>query len=300
MNLKQLEVFLAVAESGSFSRGAEATFITQSTVSQHIAALEQEFGIRLLDRTGKGALPTEAGKLLAKHARRVVSAAREVERALNRFKGVEDAHLHVGGSNIPGNYMVPLALPRLLARFPGLSVTLFQGDSRAVLDRLGAGEVEIGVVGSRFDSEGFDFTPLGHDEIRLVVPGGHRWRGRTGIPLDELADEPFIMREAGSGTGRTVADALRKAGYAPARLRVRAHLGSNEAVKQAVLGGVGVSFLSSLSVQGELERGELAAVAVEGVRIARPFYLAARSGRELSPAAMAFGAVLGELYGDGG
>ncbi|HEY6009090.1 MAG TPA: selenium metabolism-associated LysR family transcriptional regulator [Geobacteraceae bacterium] len=299
MNLKQLEVFLAVADSGSFSRGAEATFITQSTVSQHIAALEQEFGIRLLDRTGRGALLTEAGKLLAEHARRVVREAREVETALSRFKGVEDVHLRVGGSNIPGSYMIPAALPRLLSRYPGLRLTLVEGGSRAILERLLAEEVEIGVVGSMFDMEGVDFTPLGHDEVRLVVPNGHRWCGRSAVTLDELADEPVIMREVGSGTGQTVADALQRAGLSPARLRVRLVLGSNEAIKQAVGGGVGVAFLSGLSVQGELARGELEEVPVEGVQIARRFYLAARNGRELSPAAAAFGGVIRELYGDG-
>src|SRR6266567_3881682 len=93
LNLKQLEVFIKVAESGSFSKGAEATFITQSTVSQHILALENEFGLKLLDRTGKGALLTEGGKLLLDRARRLVDYAREIPLALGRFKGVEEATL---------------------------------------------------------------------------------------------------------------------------------------------------------------------------------------------------------------
>lgn len=299
MNLKQLEVFIAVADTGSFSRGAESTFITQSTVSQHIAALEHEFGIRLLDRTGRGALLTEAGKLFVEHARRVLREVREVESALNRFKGIEDVQLNVGGSNVPGTYMIPTALPRLLVRHPGLRLILVQGDSRAVLDRIGAGDVEIGVVGSRFDSEGFDFTPLGHDEIRLVVPRRHRWcDAPAGITIDEMLTEPFVVREAGSGTGKAVSDALRQAGVGPGRLQVRAMLGSSEALKQAVGGGVGASFLSVLSIRGELERGELVAVAVEGVRIMRRFYLAGRCGRELSPAAAAFASIMTEMYGE--
>ena len=124
MNLKQLEVFLAVAESSSFSRGAEATFITQSTVSQHISALEQEMGIRLLDRTARGALPTEAGKILLVHALRIVAEMHGIPPAINRFKGLEDVSLTVGASNIPGDYMIPEALPNLLKRFPGLAITV--------------------------------------------------------------------------------------------------------------------------------------------------------------------------------
>src|SRR5512138_372746 len=140
MNLKQLEVFLAVVESGSFSRGAEATFITQSTVSQHISALEQELGIRLLDRTGKGTTPTVAGKILLDHARRIVSEMRGIAPAINRFKGLEDVSLTVGASNIPGDYMIPIALPTLLKRFPRLAITVVQGDSREVLNGLARGD----------------------------------------------------------------------------------------------------------------------------------------------------------------
>src|SRR5512146_281394 len=143
MNLKQLEVFVAVAETGSFSKGAEATFITQSTVSQHISALEQELGVRLLDRTGRGALLTPGGSILLEHARRVLAATGEIGRAMDRFKGVEDTVLTIGGSNVPGNYMIPDALPLVRARFPGLKITLLQGDSRDIIERLGREEVEV-------------------------------------------------------------------------------------------------------------------------------------------------------------
>lgn len=297
MNLKQLEVFLAVAESGSFSRGAETTFITQSTVSQHISALEKEFGVKLLDRTGRGALLTEGGKVLLQHARRIIADARGIELTMGRFKGVEDVTLSVGGSNIPGSYMIPAAIPSLLERFPGLRITLLQGDSRETLERIAREEVELGIIGSRFAEEGFTFIPLGRDEIRLVVSRQHRWRRRKAVNPEELLEEAFILREPGSGTGKTVRDALAKAGVSPARLKVRAWLGSNEAVKHAVRGGLGISFLSEVSVRRELERGELAEVRVRGVEISRQFYLASRAGRELSPAATAFAGVMEESYG---
>ena len=136
MNLKQLEIFLAVAETGSFSQGAEKTFLTQSTVSQHISSLENSFGIKLLDRTGKGALLTEGGKILYRHARRVLTEIESLERALQGFKGLDEAELRIGGSNIPGNYMIPAILPALLEQFPGLRLTLIQGDSRDIMDKL--------------------------------------------------------------------------------------------------------------------------------------------------------------------
>jgi DNA-binding transcriptional LysR family regulator len=296
MNLKQLEVFLAVAESGSFSRGAEATFITQSTVSQHIAALEGELGVRLLDRTSRGALLTEGGKLLLEHARRTVADAREIERAMRRFRGMEEATLRVGGSTIPGDYMIPESLPLFLARCPGVRLTLIQGDSRDIVDRVAREEVEVGVVGSSFDEDGIAFTPLGRDEIRLVAGRNHPLAGRGTLSLDELARQEFIAREAGSGTAKAVGEALAQAGLPPERLRVRASLGSTEAVKHAVSSGLGMAFLSEVSVRREVARGELAEIPVEGLRVSRHFYLAERAGRELSPAARAFGELMREIY----
>lgn len=296
MNLKQMEVFIAVAESGSFSRGAEAAFITQSTVSQHISALEREFEIRLLDRTGKGALLTEGGKLFLEHARRILAEVRGAEAAMQRFRGVEGAELNVGGSNIPGDYMITPAIILLLKRFNSLTVTILQGDSHDILARLGREEVELGVVGGCFPDDRFHFSPLGEDEIRLFVSRAHPWAPRASVSLEELAEEPFIMREPGSGTGKAVTEALMKAGIDPLALKTRACLGSNEAVKQAVISGMGVSFVSGISVRDEVERGELAQVEVDGLQISRRFYLASRAGRELSPAARAFADVMQQIY----
>jgi DNA-binding transcriptional LysR family regulator len=298
MNLKQLEVFINVAESGSFSKGAEATFITQSTVSQHISALESEFGLKLLDRTGKGALLTEGGKLLLERARRLVDYAREIPLALDRFKGVEEAVLRIAGSGIPGEYMIPAALPLLISRFPGLTIIMVQGDSREVLGKLLAEEVEFGVVGGWLAEDSLEFTTFAKDELLLIAPAGHRWSGVGEIQMEELLAEAFVLREPGSGTGRAASDALWEAGVNPARLRVAAHLGSNEAVKRAVIAGVGVSFVSAISVHRELAQGTLVQVPVTGVDIRRQFYLAKRKGRELSPAAVALSAVLKELYAD--
>ncbi|HJV64260.1 MAG TPA: selenium metabolism-associated LysR family transcriptional regulator [Geomonas sp.] len=297
MNLKQLEVFIKVAETGSFSKGAEATFITQSTVSQHISALEEEFGLKLLDRTGRGALLTEGGKLLLERAKRLVDYAHEIPAAIARFKGLEEVKLKVAGSSIPGEYMIPAALPLLGSRFPGLSITLLQADSQGVVEKLLTEEVEVGVVGGSFPEDGVDLVPFATDELVLIAPGGHRWSGAASVAAGELSGESFVLRETGSGTGKASAEAMRKAGIDPSGIRVAAHLGSNEAVKRAVMAGIGISFISHLSVQRELAQGALIAVPLEDVRIRREFYLASRRGRELSPAAAGFCSVMKELYG---
>jgi DNA-binding transcriptional LysR family regulator len=296
MNLKQLEVFIAVAESGSFSRAAEITFLTQSTVSQHVSSLESEFDLRLLDRTGKGALLTEAGKILLLHARRVVAEALEVPLVLNRFRGLEKVVLKIGGSNIPACYMIPECMPCFREQHPGVIISLFQGDSRETLERLKREEVEFALVGNRFEEKGFVYTPLLQDKISLVVPADHLWSGKDYILPEDLIAEPLIFREPGSGTDRSFRDELAKAGYAPDQLKVSMHLGSNEAVKQAILNGAGISFLSEMSVKKECEREELFVVNVKGLAIFRYFYLVTHQGRELSPAADAFTACILERF----
>ncbi|MEZ4599392.1 MAG: selenium metabolism-associated LysR family transcriptional regulator [Syntrophotaleaceae bacterium] len=288
MNLKQLEVFIAVAESGSFSRAADVSFLTQSTVSQHISALEKEFDLKLLDRTGKGALLTEAGKLFLKHARRVTAESREVSQAMNRFRGLEEVTVRIGGSNIPACYVLPPCIPTFRERFPGVFVTVLQGDSKETLERLKRDEVELALVGTRFEEKEVVYTPLVHDRISLMVPAAHRWSGKPSISIDDLVHEPLIFRESGSGTARALTDELIKAGYALEHFRTNMCLGSNEAIKQAILSGAGVSFLSEVSVKKECVRGEMVQVKVQGLEIIRYFYLATCAGRDLAPAARAF------------
>ncbi len=288
MNLRQLEIFVAIAEAGSFSRGAEASLLSQSTASQHIAALEGEVGLRLLDRSGRGARPTAAGELLLVQARRVLAEVDSLRQAMLGLQGLEAALLTIGASNIPATYLLPRVLPRLAARHPGITLTVVAGDSREILNHLAGGRIELAIVGSRFDDGNCDFTPLGHDRLVLIVGPQHPWRQLKSLPLDELATVPFIVRESGSGSQGAVAQALRAAGFEPQRLRVVARFGSNEAIKEAVSSGCGGAFVSELSVQREVARGELATVAVAGLAIRRQFWLATTSGRSLSPAAQAF------------
>ncbi len=287
---------MAVAETGSFSQGAEATFLTQSTVSLHISSLEKEFGVKLLDRTGKGAFLTEGGKVLRQHAAQIIAATREVTLAMDRFKGIEYTTLSIGGSTIPGDYMIPGVLAELVKRFPSLTVNMIQGDSRQILDRMRSEEIETGIVGSWFDDDDVVLTPVGDDEIRLVVGKGHRWYGRKAVSLAELQKEAFILRESGSGTGKTVAEALAAAGLNMAAIRVKIRLGSNEAIKQAVMHGLGISFISEISIKKELARRELAALGIKGVNLSRHFYLAKRKGRDLSPAARAFVDIVRDVH----
>ncbi len=242
---------------------------------------------------------TEAGKIVALRARRVLNDMNSIRLAIDRFKGLEDVELTVGASNIPGNYMIPEIVPVLRRQFPGLMITVLYGDSRDIGNKIAAGEVEIGIVGSRFDGKALSFAPLERDRIVLVVGPTHPWFDKPSVDHEELRQQVFICRERGSGTGKTVDEALTAIGIDPAELDTRIVLGSNEGIKHAVAAGAGISFISELSVRNEVERGELRTIAIHGLEISRHFYLASRAGRELSPAAAAFAGISRELYGKG-
>ncbi len=143
MNIKQLEIFVTIAATGSFSKGAEAACVTQSTASQHIATLEESCGVRLLDRTGRGAVTTEAGKIMLTHARQVIKSLKDTEQAILRFRQADGVELSVGGSTIPGTYLLPKAIAALRASDPGIRVKVEIGDSSDILARLIDENIEI-------------------------------------------------------------------------------------------------------------------------------------------------------------
>ena len=296
MNLHQIELFIAVAETGSFSRAAEDALLNQSTISQHIAALEEEVGSALLDRTPKGALTTASGKVFLRHARRIVSERDSLLQAMNSFTGLQNAHLTIGASNIPANYLIPAILPRLSESHPGISLTMTSGDSQDIVDTLSAAEIELAVVGSRFELKGINYEPLTNDTLVLVVGMNHPWRKRKTITVNELSEGRFIVREKGSGSGRTLENSLRTVGVEPENLVVTARLGSNEAVNQAVATGAGCAFVSEVSIRRQVADRELYKVDVEGLRVERQLWLATMRDRSLSPAAEAFRELLLEKY----
>lgn len=288
MTLRQLELFVAVAETGSFSRGAEAISLTQSTVSQHIAALEQETNTKLLDRTSKGIFLTPGGAVFLQHARRVLAERDILNQAMASLHGLEKANLTLGASNIPANYLVPCFLPALQDKYPGISLTMRIGDSREILDELKSGQVELGIVGGCVDDENYSFEPLLKDRLVMIVGPNHPLKERDSISIKELAGEKFIVRENGSGTYQALQKAFLSAGMDPESFNIIARLGSNEAVRRAVAAGSGGAFVSDLSIQNNLRHGELIKIDIEELTIERQLWLVSLSERTASPAAIAF------------
>lgn len=288
MDIRRLEIFAKVAELGSFSRAAEALFLTQPTISEHVRALEDELGVQLLDRLGRGATPTRAGQLLLGYAHRMLALSREAHQALERFQGRMSGELIVGGSTIPGEYVLPALIGQFKAKYPDILISLLIGSTRRVSDWLEEGRVEVGVVGARPASRALESKELMADELVVVVPATHAWATRRMATLTDLQKEPMIVRERGSGSREALEHALHEAGLSLARLRVVGEMGSTQAVKQAVRAGIGIALVSKRAVEDECRAGLLACVKVKDLRVARAFYLATHRDRSRSPLAQAF------------
>jgi DNA-binding transcriptional LysR family regulator len=284
-DLRQLEIFQKVVDHQSFSKAADAVFLAQASVSERIATLEEAVGTRLLDRLGRKVVPTKAGELLYKHATLLLDMKRTASMEMENFLGMKQGEIHMGGSTIPGEYILPGLVGRFRERFPFVSVTLAVADTVEIERKVVAGDFELGIIGSKSTHGSLSSHDLWKDELVVAVPASHPWAERKEIPLGLLYEEPFISREKGSGTLRIMEERLRGKTESknPASLHIVARFGSSTAVKEAVKAGIGVSILSSRAIDTELKTGILKALRVIRLPMERSFYLIKDRRRIASP-----------------
>ena len=292
MDARQLEIFVKVAELGSFSKAAEALFLTQPTVSEHIRGLEEELGVRLLDRLGRGAAPTKAGQLLLGYGRRILELHREARQALDQFQGRMSGELVVAASTIPGEYVLPALIGRFKEKYPDIAISLLIGDTQRVVEWVLEGRAELAVAGAQIDHRALEYRELMPDELVLVVSAAHPWHGKKTATLEEVRAEPLIVRERGSGSRHALEKALAEVGLDLSDFRVVGEMGSTQAIKQGVKAGVGISLISKRAVAEECQHGTLHCVKVKDLRFSRAFYLVTSTTRSRSPLAEAFRAFL--------
>jgi DNA-binding transcriptional LysR family regulator len=288
MDLRALEVFCKIVELRSFSRAAEAVHLTQPTVSGHIKALETELELRLFDRAGRTVTPTRAGELLHSYARRILALRDETLQAINEHKGGLKGHLTVGGSSIPGAYILPPLVAAFKRAHPDVTMTLHVIDSREIVRGVIEGIYEVGMVGARFEEGRVHYKPFTQDELVLAVPAGHPWAGRGTVRLSELAGQSFIMRERGSGTRKVMERALGDHDVDPGSLRVVLEVTGNEAVRQALRAGAGIAVISRRAIEDDIRCKTVTALRIHGVKLLRDFFLVTHRSRSRSPLGNAF------------
>lgn len=288
MDIRRLEVFCKVVDLGSFTRAAEAALLSQPSVSEHIRTLEEFYNEKLIDRLGRRAQPTHAGKILYQYARRIIQLKEEADQAIKQFQGNLAGKLAVGASTIPGAYLLPREIETFKQSHTSVELMLKIAGTAQVVDDVLQGALELGLVGTLWKDQRVDCEKLFADELVLAVYPDHPWAKRSSIYPGELLDVPFILREPGSGTRMEMTKSLKDAGVECSHFQVVAEMGSNEAVRQGVRSRIGVAIMSSLSVAEDIERGTLVTVPINGLSMPRSFYLVQRKNRQLSPLALAF------------
>ena len=290
MDVRKLEAFCQVYELQSFSKAGEVLFLSQPTISSHVANLEAELGVKLFDRLGRKVLPTQAGDVLYRSAMAVFENLKEARASIEMLRDKVVGEVVVGCSTIPSLYIVPKILSRFFKRYPQVSFTMHTGDSAEVIRRVASGDWPVGIVGQKPDDDSLTAELVFEDETVVVASKTAEWLPKTEGPLgmDELARLPWVMREKGSATRFALESSLNTIGMTMADLTVRCWVdGTNEALA-CTLRGVGVSVTSRLSSSRFIESGALVRLNVPQLEGNRRFYLIYNKSRHMLPAFGAF------------
>ncbi|HWE64452.1 MAG TPA: LysR family transcriptional regulator [Chloroflexota bacterium] len=293
ITLVQLETFARVAALGNYTRVAEDLHLTQPGVTQQVRALERHFGVRLIDIVGRRPVLTEAGRFLATRAADLLGTVAALEREMVEFAEARGGTLYLGATLTIGAYALPALVSRFTAAYPRVAVSVEIANTAIMAERVRGGALSLALVEGPLEDATLEIQPFQEDRLLLVVPPGHRFTGRLRVAPRELAREPFIWREHGSGTRALAEQALAAAGVRP---RTVLELSSGEGVARAVEMGVGVAILSQLVVERAVAAGRLITLQIDGLALDRTFRLVHVRERTLSPAARAFVVVARQGY----
>jgi DNA-binding transcriptional LysR family regulator len=293
VDLGQLEAFVQVANQRSFSRAAEALFLTQPSVTARIQALERDLGERLFERSGRGVRLTEVGACFLPHAERVLQVLHAGREAIDSLRNLQSGTLILAAATTVSTYILPGLLKTFRSRFPRVEVSVRTGNSEQVLQMLLADEAQVGLVRAVYHQD-IETKGLVEDELVLVCNSEHEFAGSDGITVEQLGDQPFIFFDRMSSYYALAQGLFRQRGVVP---RIHMELDSMEATKRMVEEGLGIALLPRISVERELQAGTLAAVDILGMpNPTRQIALITRRARPLGPVAQSFVDIVQEMY----
>jgi len=282
--LRQLKVFETVARRLSFSRAAEELYLTQPAVSIQVKQLEGHAGQPLFEQLGKKIYLTPAGAEMLRYARAIIQQFHEAEEAMARLQGISGGKLNVSVISA-GDYFFPRLLAEFTRRNPGITLNLAVHNREELLHQLNDNLTDLAVMvrpPQDLDTTNLSFAP--HPYV-IVAPPDHHLVRKKNIPISALAKEPFVVREKGSDTRNSMEEGF--AGRLP-NLNIAMEITSTETIKQAVIAGMGISFLSAHTISLELQVGNLAVLDVQGFPVLLNWFLVHRKNKRLPPVAEAF------------
>lgn len=284
VTVRQLQVFVEAAKKLSFARTSESLHLTPAAVSLQIKQMEGQAGLPLFERLGKRLHLTAAGETLLRHAQQVLRTLDDAEESLAALKGLRGGRLRIAVLSTT-KYFAPGLLALFRDRYPEIEIILTINNREVVIQSLAQNEADIAIMGRppmHFETEA---TPIARHPQVIIASPRHPLAGRKRIAPSALADETFLVRESGSGTRMAMEEYFRAQGISP---RIGMEIASNETIKQAVMAGMGLSFISRHTIGLELETGHLVELAVRGLPVMRDWYLVHLKSKHLDPAAAAF------------
>ncbi|KYO64484.1 selenium metabolism-associated LysR family transcriptional regulator [Thermovenabulum gondwanense] len=286
MDFHQLEAFVKVAQTKSFSKAADLLFLTQPTISSHILSLEKELEVRLFDRKGREVELTPFGRVLYNEAVKILRTKDEALFLLYKYMNKIEGELRLYSSSVPAVYILPVKIKKFLEMHPKLKIIIVQKDSMEVINSIEEEDSELGIVGTIINNSSLEYIPFCNDE--LVVISKFNLNNDEEIDFEELIRYPLVIREKKSGTRKTFERYLIQKGLSLEKLKIIAELGSTEAIIQAVKAGVGISVISNRAIEDYKNTGILKTFRIKGIKMLRDFYIVTKKGRTLSPNAESF------------
>jgi len=273
MDDHKLKVFCTVAETKSFSKTSEIIHLTQPAVSLQIQALEEIYETKLFDRSSSTVTLTPAGEVLYKYAKEILALYATAEKVIGKLTGLVKGSITIGACSNIGNYLLPSVITDFRKTHLKTKIHLLVSNTKRVIELLNSGNIDIGIVEGDVVRQKMIVKKLISDELLLIVSPNHPWAKKKEVSISDLTKEPFIFREAGSGTRQTMEKFLSRHGITPQDMKVSVVLGSTEAIKDAVENGLGVSIISRWAARKENKYGTLRLLSLKEEKMVRDFSL---------------------------
>jgi LysR family transcriptional regulator, transcriptional activator of the cysJI operon len=283
MEDNRLKAFCLLVEMMSFSKAGEAIFVTQSAMSHLIKNLEDEVGVKLINRSGKKVIPTPAGWLFYNRSKKILEAYKALENDISKLIKEIKGPLNLGASTTIAKYLLPQVLYDFSKKYPGVQINLTVSNTEAIINELQQGHIDLGIVEGNIKNKGIVLEEIADDEILLIASDVNPLAKKKNIHTQDILSQPFIMPQSGSGLREFVEDFFRASRIEPKDIKVSMTLGDSELIVQMVQSGLGISFVSKWTVFRPIKEGTIKGLKLPGKSLYRKFYIA---GPDKEPSTM--------------
>ena len=273
MTLDQLKSFVKITEFRSFSKAADKVCLSQPTVSCQIKSLEEELETRLFDRLGKKINLTKSGEILLGYAKEILDLEQRAKLAIDDMLDIKKGEIRLGSSNIPGSYILPPLIRKFTRQNPKIRIVSKIADTKSIANDVINGAADLGIIGCKIDSPQLISYSYIADIMMLALNSQHQFANKASITLKEFQTLPFIIREEGSGSRKTIENILFQRGLCLSDLNIVEQLGNIEAIKQAIKANIGVTILSLCAIYDEVKFGYIKYLPIEDIVFKRNFYI---------------------------